>query len=153
MKVSEVFHQFEVPLYVEPSLHFERFMKKILHPLYESSISVKYWRDKLSFTFHTSTGTECSHSVEIFPTDFKDSRKKKLTRHVASFTSKLNCIASLLGTDCEMFIVLATPSEEEKGLFGNDVIKTIRVNVICRNVAKNLAISNFFTVVDTPTIR
>ena len=141
-------HNFEVPLFVEPSQQFKRFFKEMRHPIDTASVSVSYWREKLTFAFRSKDGDERKSSVRPFPHTFVESRREHLENTISSFASKLNCTMSLIGDDCNMYLFLADLSNEEKTVYGTDTIAIIRCVVICRSVAKEMALTNFFTVVD-----
>lgn len=141
-------HNFEVPLFVEPSQQFKRFFKEICHPIDAASVSANYWMEKLTFTFHSEDGKERRSFTSPFPSNFAKLRRERFKKTISAFVSKLNCAMSLVGKDCDVYINLADLSDEEKTVYGKDTITLIKVTVICKSVAKELALTNFFTVVD-----
>lgn len=88
-------------------------------------------------------------SVVPVSEQFSKTRYSKLIKKVSIFTSKFNCSMSLLNKDCEIFIDLAKPTETDKELHGKDVVTLIKVQVICKSTATEIALSSFFTVVES----
>lgn len=146
--MKESLHLFEVPLYTEPSRRFNSFIKAVEHPTVTSSLMGKYWKGRLSFICYTD-GKKRETSVVPIPEHISKTRYAKLVKKVSIFTSKLNCSMSLLSKDCKIFIELAKPIEPDKELYGKDVVALIKVQVICKSTPAELALSSFFTVVES----
>lgn len=141
-------HSFEVPLFVEPSQHFRRFITEIF-PSDASSISASYWQDKLTFTFRSNDNKERKASLKPFPVNFDIEQKAQLQKTVSSFASKFNCSMSLVGEDCEVQLSLITDSMALiEANYDEQTIAILRVTVTCNSVPVEIALTNFCTVID-----
>ena len=145
-------HSFEVPLFAEPSPHFKRFIREIV-PSDLSSLFVSYWCDKLTFTFHSKKDKEAKEhmaSLKPFPPTFDGEQKKKLQKVLSSFASKFNCSFALVGPDCNVHLSLTGSSDlSDPTVYGDGLVALLTVTVICDSVAVEMALNNFFMVIDT----
>lgn len=141
-------HSFEVPLFVEPSQHFRRFINEII-PLDVSSIFASYWQDKLTFTFRSDDNKERTASLRPFPINFDIERKTQLQKTVSSFASKFNCSMSLVGEDCKVRLFLITDSMAlSEASYDDKPIAILKATVACSSVPAEIALANFCTVID-----
>ena len=143
----KTFHNFVLPIYSEPSRRFKTFMEMISQPVVTASVTGTYWQNRLTLTYFDG----CSkHTGSIIPfTDaFSKSRRSEFNRLISIFTSKLNCSMSLVDKDCEICINLSKSSENDKLMYGKDVLYVIQVKVSCNSMAKEIALNNLFLVVD-----
>jgi len=140
-------HTLEVPFYVEPSQQFERFIKRLNRSQGSSLFFVKYWKGKITFTLD-SRDNEYTISICPFPINFDELRKIDIEKSISAFCSKLNCANAFLGKDCDLYVKLAKPDDEHVDIYGKDIKFLIIVTIICRSTAVEMAIDNFFTVVD-----
>lgn len=141
-------HSFELPLFVEPSQRFRRFINEII-PLEASSIIASYWKDRVIFIFHPDDNKEHTASLKPFPVDFNVERKNQLQKTISSFASKLNCSMSLVGEDCKIHLSLITdPIALSEACYDDKPIALLRATVICSSVPVEIAFTNFCTVID-----
>lgn len=138
---------FNAPIYTEPSSRFRNFIKTVGHSTTTSSVIATYWKSHLSFCSQIG---DKSIKSSVIPTSENLSKAKteKAQKEISRFASKLNGAMSMAGKDCSILIDLVKPSADDMSLYSKDVRCIIRVTVICKTLAKQMALENFITVVD-----
>ena len=146
-------HTFEVPLYVEPSQHFKRFLKNLGNP-FSKQCMVSYWQNQEKLTFSSKElddEKERKASVVPISSDLSVSKRRQLERNVSSFASKFNSSMALRGNDLEMSMELVNISQEDVNHYGNALKSVLRLTIVSKSLAKEIALKNFFMVIDSST--
>lgn len=143
-------HTFELPLYLGVSNYFRGFLADLGNPI-ELECEVTFWKEKLTFfsRFQGSDGRKAS--ITPFPRTFSDERQKQALTLTSVFASKFNATMSVCsrgGVDVSISLIHGPFSEEERKIYGDDLVVLLIVNVTCKSLAADLALTNFFTVID-----
>lgn len=138
-------HNFEIPLYAEPSQHFKNFVKKLGNP--SKTCMISYWRGKL--TFNSNELDEKASVVPVHST-FSEDKLKKIEKNISLFSSKFNVAMSLPENSVTINIQLFSDiSEEYIHKYGKNVKAILQVTFSCNELAAEIALTNFFTVIDS----
>lgn len=136
-------HVFEVPLYVRPSAYFQKFLRDLGNPM-EHHCEVKYWRKKLTFFSSTLDQDGRKASVSPFAGSLSESEIRHLEKHdIYLFASKFNATMSLRPRgDLDVSLELITD-------YASDEAARLRVTVTCGSLATEMALDNFFMIIDS----
>lgn len=144
-------HTFELPLYVEPSQHFKRFLKDLGNPLSKQCM-VSYWQDQEKLTFSSKELDENEHKASVVPISFDlpANKRRQVERNVSSFASKFNSSMALRGNDLEIVMELISDiSQEDANHYDKNVKAVLRLTIFSKSLAKKIALESFFTVIDS----
>lgn len=143
-------HTFELPLYLAPSNYFRGFLADLGNPI-EHECSVTFWNEKLTFFFCSQDANGRKASITPFPRTFSNERRQQCLMLTSMFSSKFNATMSVCsrgGVDVNLRLVHGPFSDEERKTYGNDLLALLDVTVTCKSLAADLALANFFTVID-----
>ncbi len=134
----------EVPVFTRISPRFKEFLAKLGTPTVSQQCDVKFWHNKLTFS---ANGIEKRVSISPFVSSFSETERVALEKLISAFASKFNCCMALSSKgDVSVKIEIISPTNET--FFEKKVSSRIRVTIDCHTIAAEMALHNFFLVVD-----
>lgn len=144
-------HTFEVPLFEVPSDDFLETMQCFSMSQTYSSAFIEYVYQKLFFSFVTTDGKIHTCTVKLFPDNFPKLLENKLLRQISVFASKFNCAMCLKDKDegYQMTINISNPSSNDFAIYDMEIQYILKVTIIITSLPVEMALNNFFVVIDS----
>ncbi len=138
-------HIVEIPLFCKVSKHFKDFLQEMGNPISPDwNVQAQYWRKRFTFFARRHSVEEKKASITPCSPDFSQEEIEDMEKKLSQFASKVNFCSSTKG-EVEMSIELISPLE---AYHGRVVTAKLRLTVRCNSVTSELALRNFFSIVD-----
>ena len=151
-------HTLELPVYVDLGRRVRSFLHMVEKPVATGSLMGEFCKSNGTVNFYYREGENKYHTV-FTPikedTKLSDTARKKLSKDISIFMSKLNSSMSLIGRGgCEICINLVEDLEQDaKKIYGSDIKSLIVVTITAKEgSATQLAINSFFTVIENSSL-